>query len=286
MTVEQTGVTAAQQAGRVFGINSYSYIFDHTAEAFLGKLAERGYREFELMVYPGHLWPKAMPAAGRAALRRHAEALGARIVTLNMPNIDVNVAAAAEDMRVLSLDHLERIVGLAGDLGVPGVVIGPGKANPLFPMPREALLGHFFRALERLLPRARAAGTRLLVENMPFAFLPGMAELMAALDRFGSPDVAVLYDVANGHFAEEDIGEGLRRAAPRLALVHLSDTGRSVYRHDAVGLGTVPFAAVPPVLAEIGHCDLPVLEIIAPEADRQIEDSARRLVAAGFIVRR
>src|SRR5262249_46942546 len=153
------------------------------------------------------------------ALRRHADALGARIVTLNMPNIDVNIAAASPDMRELCLDHLERIIGLAGDLGVPGVVIGPGKANPLFPMPRQVLVSHFYRALERLVPVARKAGTRLLVENMPFAFLPGIGELMDALDRFGSDEIGIVYDVANGHFIKEDIADGLRKAKPRLALV-------------------------------------------------------------------
>jgi hypothetical protein len=40
------------------------------------------------------MWPKAMTPAERTKLRRHAESLGARIVTLNMPNIDVNIAAA------------------------------------------------------------------------------------------------------------------------------------------------------------------------------------------------
>ncbi len=266
----------------MFGMNSYSYTIDHTAETFLTKLAGRGYREFELMVYPGHMWPKAMTAADRKALRSHAEKLGARIVTLNMPNIDVNIAAASEDMRALCLDHLERIIGLAGDLGTPGVVIGPGKANPLLPMPRDQLTGHFFRALERLVPLAKKAGTRLLVENMPFAFLPRIGDLMAALDKFGSDDIGVVYDVANGHFIEEDIAQGLRIAKPRLALVHLSDTGQQVYRHDPVGLGTVAFAVVPPVLDEIGHRHLPVLEIIAADADAQIADSARRLVEAGF----
>ena len=276
---------SAAASPEVFGINSYSYTIDHTAEAFLTNLAGRGYREFELMIYPGHLWPKALPAAGRASLRKHAERLGARIVTLNMPNIDVNIAAASEDMRALSLDHLERIIALAGDLGVPGVVVGPGKANPLFPMPREQLTGHFFRALERLVPLARKAGTRVLVENMPFAFLPGIVELMAALDRFGSDEIGVVYDVANGYFIKENLADGLRAAKPRLALVHLSDTGQAVYRHDAVGLGTVPFEVVPPALAAIGHTKLPMLEIIAAEADTQIEASARKLLAAGFKAR-
>ena len=275
-------MSAGQGAQPVFGMNSYSYTIDHTAEAFLTNLASRGYREFELMVYPGHMWPKAMSAADRTKLRRHAKSLGARIVTLNMPNIDVNITAASDDMRALCLDHLERIIGLAGDLGAAGVIIGPGKANPLMPMPRDQLMGHFYRGLERLVPLAKKAGTRLLVENMPFAFIPGIGDLMAALDRFGNDDIGVVYDVANGYFIKEDIVQGLKTARPRLALVHLSDTNRQVYRHDAVGLGTVPFEVVPPVLAEIGHRNLPVLEIIAANADTQIEDSARRLVKAGF----
>ena len=57
---------------------------------------------------------------------------------------------------------------------------------------------------------------------------------------------------------------------------------RLAYRHDAVGLGTVPFAIVPPVLREIGHERLPMLEIIAPEADRAIDDSVARLIALGY----
>ena len=102
-------------------------------------------------------------------------------------------------------------------------------------MPRDQLIGHFFRGLERLVPLAKKAGTRLLVENMPFAFIPGIADLMAALDQFGNDDIGVVYDVANGYFIKEDIGKGLKTAKPRLALVHLSDTNQQVYRHDPSG---------------------------------------------------
>jgi sugar phosphate isomerase/epimerase len=266
----------------VFGINSYAYTFTHTAERFLTELTARGYRSFELMTYPGHMWPKTMSGSDRTRLRRHAESLGARIFSLNMPNIDVNIAAASPDVRALSVDHLVRIIELAGELGAQGVVVGPGKSNPLFPMPRGDLLGHFHAAMETVVPAAKAAGTRLFVENMPFAFLPGIGELMDAIARYDREVVQIVYDVANGHFIKEDIAEGLRRAAPRLALVHLSDTGQRIYRHDPVGLGDVPFAIVPPVLVELGHSVAPMLEVISTDADANIEDSNHRLVAAGF----
>ena len=269
-----------------FAINSYSYTQDHTARQFLDKLADRGYVEFELMMYPGHLWPKDMSAADRKDLRQHIERRGLKITTLNMPNIDINIAGASKEMRAYSLDLLQRLVEFAGDLGVPAVIIAPGKANVLYSMPREQLMGHFFAGLDTLAPIAKKAGTRLVLENMPFTFLPKIDEMLAALDRYGNPDIAVMYDVANGWFVKEDIGGALRAASKsgRLVLIHYSDTNQTVYRHDAVGLGTVPFAAIPPLLKEIGFDGRPMLEIITPDAnaDAVIDDSVRRLTEAGY----
>lgn len=269
-------------AVRSFACNTYSYTMSHTAGDCLAHLADLGFSEFELMMYPGHLWPPDVDAAQRVALRRLIESRGLRIGTLNMPNVDMNIAGASAQMRRYTLDLLRQIVELAGELGAEGVVIGPGKANPLFPAPRERLEGYFFSALDELIPAAKRAGTALWVENMPFAFIPGIEGLMQALDRYGSDELGIVYDVANGHFIGEDLGEALRRCQRRLKLVHLSDTGRSVYRHDAVGMGDVPFRAVPPVLAEIAHVRLPVLEIISQDADADIVSSAGKLSAMGF----
>ena len=240
-----------------FACNTYSYTISHRAEACLSHLADLGFSEFELMMYPGHLWPPDIDAAQRSSLRRLIESRDLRIVTLNMPNIDMNIAGASLQMRRYTLDLLRQIVELAGELGAAGVVIGPGKSNPLFPAPRERLDVFFFSALDELVPLAKKAGTALWVENMPFAFIPDIEGLMQALDRYGNDDIGIVYDVANGHFIKENLGDALRRCRKRLKLVHLSDTGRTVYRHDPVGAGDVPFSEVPPVLAEIGYSRLP-----------------------------
>jgi sugar phosphate isomerase/epimerase len=120
-------------AAASFACNTYAYTLSHDAKSCLAHLANHGFREFELMIYPGHLWPAAATAGDTAALRRFVEQSGLRIVSLNMPNIDVNIAGASSEMRRYSLDLLSGVVTLAGELGVAGVVIGPGKANPLFP---------------------------------------------------------------------------------------------------------------------------------------------------------
>jgi L-ribulose-5-phosphate 3-epimerase len=265
-----------------FGCNTYSYTIAYSAEDCLVRLADLGFTEFELMMYPGHLWPPETNGAQRAALRRLIAGRDLHVVTLNMPNIDMNVAGASAEMRRYTLDLLRQIVQLAGDLEVPGVVVGPGKANPLFPAPRQRLDGYFFAALDELVPLAKKVGTALWVENMPFAFIPDIEGLMQTLDRYGDDNIGIVYDVANGHFINENLADALRHCRKRLKLVHLSDTGQQVYRHDPVGAGDVPFAEVPPVLEEIGYKRLPMLEIIAPDAEKGILASADKLAAMSY----
>ena len=266
----------------MFGVNSYSYMRSLSAEACLGKLADQGFVEFELMVHPGHLWPAELSAEQRSALRRAIEQRGLTLTALNMPNIDINVAGAAAEMRSYSLNLLSDTVRLAGDLGARGVVIGPGKANPLFPANAVELVGYFFAALDRLAPVAEKSGTALWVENMPFAYLPAIGGLMDTLTQYGNDAVRIVYDVANAYFIGEDFTDGLHYCRERLALVHLSDTGREVYRHDPVGLGSVPFADLPRALAAVGYKARPMLEIISRDPERDIVASAGKLAELGF----
>jgi sugar phosphate isomerase/epimerase len=267
---------------RPYAVNTYSYIQDHSAEACLRQLADLGASAFELMMYPGHCWPNQMDAPKRRDLERLCRESGWRFTSLNMPNVDMNIAAASIEMRRYSLAVLRGIFELAGDLGSPAVVIGPGKANPLFPLPTERMMGWFFEALDELVPIAEKAGTLILVENMPFAFLPGADELMAALERYGHGGIGVVYDVANAVFIGENLRRGFERMQPRLRLVHLSDTGREVYRHDPVGRGVVPFRDLPKLLAAAGYREAPVLEIVSRAPNVDLPASVQKLAEMGW----
>ena len=267
--------------GAGFGVNTYSYIFGGSAADTVARLADQGYGGVELMFFPGHLWPAELNASKLRGLRQLCEQR-LRLVTVNMPNIDINVAAAAEEMRTNTLDLLTKFVRCAGELGAGGIIIGPGKANPLFPMPRERMVSHFYRALDVLAPLARQVGTRLLIENMSFAFLPDADSLMKVVDGYGDDSIRVIYDVANAHFIGEAPAEGLRRMQERLSLVHFSDTTRQSYKHDPLGQGDVPLAGLASVMKEIGCTELPMLEVISPNPDADIADSCRRLREAGF----
>ena len=264
--------------GDAYGINTYSYTQSMTAADCVRRLSARGVAAVELMLFPGHLWIDD-PEAVLRDLRGALAAGGMTPVTLNGPNIDINIAAATAEMRAFSLQLNEAYLRLAGAIGISALILGPGKPNPLFPLPAADMEGHFHTALERLLPLARSEGVEIWVENMPFAFLPGADALMAALARFGDDGVGVCYDVANAHFIGEDPVAGLHRVRDRLRLVHLSDTNRRAYRHDPVGAGDVDFAAILAALRAAGLPRRPMLEIIAGDPDRDIGRSIDRLAA-------
>jgi L-ribulose-5-phosphate 3-epimerase len=146
----------------------------------------------------------------------------------------------------------------------------------------DQLRSRLYKGLDVLLPLANRVGTHLYVENIPFAFLPDADGLMRALDDYGAEDIGIVYDIANAVFIKEDLAAGFRRVRERLRLVHLSDTGHRIYRHDSIGRGVVPFTTVPPMLREVGYAELPMLEIISPAADADIRHSADQLIAMGW----
>ena len=263
------------------GVNTYSYIFDGNAADNVARLADQGFGGVELMFFPGYLWPAEMDAAALRKLRNLCESR-LRLVSVNMPNVDMNIGAAAEEMRAYTLDLLVKFVRCAGELGAGGIIVGPGKYNPLFPMPRDRMISHFYRALDMLAPLARQVGTKLLIENMPFAFLPDAESLMNAVDGYGDDSIRVIYDVANAHFIGESPAEGLRRVRDRVCLVHFSDTTRLSYKHDPLGYGDVPLAGIAAVMNEIGCKELPMLEVISQNPDADIAESCLRLREAGF----
>lgn len=260
-----------------YGANTYSYMLDYAVRETLVRLAALGFTDFEVMMHQGHLWPAEANAQARRDFRRHMEANGLRLVSANMPNLDLNIASTTPEMRAYSLGILESIIALAGEIGAEGVVIGPGKPNPLMPAPRETLESHFFHGLERLAPLAAKGGTALWIENMPFAFMPNAGALVDAIEAYGDPSIGVVYDLANAHFIGEDLSAGLARAGRRLRLVHISDTGRERYRHAPLGEGTLPLERIPALLSGVGYAAPLMLEIISDDPDRHLVDSRARL---------
>jgi sugar phosphate isomerase/epimerase len=267
--------------GDHFGVNTYSYTQSMSGIDCLRHLADLGVTSFELMCYPGHLWVTDSRET-LAEIRNVIEANGLRIMSLNAPNIDINIASANVEMRAFSRQNNMRILRLAEDLGAEGIILSPGKANPLFPLPSDILEGHFFRALDELAPVAERSARQIFVENMPFAYLPSAQGVMETLDRYGNENIEVCYDVANGHFIGEDPVVGIATCASRLGLVHISDTTRTAFRHDAIGTGDLDITPLPSAINKVGFDKPILLEVISHNADEAIGASIEVLIEHGF----
>ena len=264
------------------GAHTYSFTLREDVLRTLPRLADLGFTCFELMAHPGHLWPAELSASHRTQLRQMVDELGGEIVALNMPNVDINIAATTVEMRRHTLGLLSDLVRLAGDVGARGVVMGPGKANPLFPAPRDRLLSYFLAGLDELSRLARTHGTEIWIENMPFSYLPGAREVMEVLDEFGDGMVGAVFDFANAYFIGEDLEDGLASMKSRLRLVHVSDTHREMFEHAVLGAGTMPIDPIPNLLARARYHGPVMLEILSQDPERDLVESRRRLASLAW----
>lgn len=256
-----------------FAVNTFSYIWQLGIEACVEHLAERGHVAFEALVVSPHLWPSEFDGRARASLRGTLERTRSRIVSVNAGGVDNNLASPAADVRDASRRYLCSVVDLAADIGADFVVMSPGTPRTLLPAPRQRMLDWFCGEMEALVRHAESRGVVLLVENIPFSILPRAGDVMAAIARFPHERVGVVYDVANAVYVHEDPVAGLREFAPRLRLVHLSDTGLAKWEHAPVGRGVVPFGPIAAALGSLAFDGPVVAEIVSSNPDVEIAES-------------
>lgn len=267
---------------RPLGINTYSYIWSTPAAECVRRLADLSYRTFELMVHPVHLPLDDFDEGERRRLASVLAEVKATDCSLNIPSLDQNLASAFPRVRAASVQMFRDVINLASDLGIEWLVTVPGRMSPLFPPPLAERSAWIRESIERLLPHAEKRGVRLAIENVPMAAFPNAASLGAFVRGFRSGSVAVCYDAANAHFIGESPAEGIRQLADVLRIFHLSDTGRTVWKHDRVGTGTVPFAELAPALAGAGFAGPCILEIIDADPEAAILESHEALARMGF----
>lgn len=259
-----------------FGINTYSFTQRFHARDCLQHLADLGYRRFELMLIPGHFWPTLDGVEGR----RDIESLIARhsleILTLNQPNLDLNLASAVPEMRQQSCAVVANAIELAAAWNARGVVINPGKANPVFPPSMQALTDNFRRSLEVLVPAARKASVQLIVKNHPLSYLYRAQDLKRFFDGFGWEQIGLAYDFANGHFGGEE-PQAVLDVWDRLSFLYAADTSLEQFVHAEVGSGTVAFGAISKLLQGAKACPPTILEIVSEDPESAIDASVKYL---------
>jgi L-ribulose-5-phosphate 3-epimerase len=231
-----------------------------------------------VMLIPGHFWPTLDGAAGRCAVEALILRNGLEILTLNQPNLDVNLASEVPEMRQHSCTMVANAIELAAAWNAKGVVINPGKANPVFPPRMQMLADNFKRSLDVLVPVARRASVQLVVKNHPLSYLYRAQDLRQFFDAFGWAQICLGYDFANGHFAGE-APESVLGIWDRLSFLYAADTSIERFEHAEIGTGTVAFGAIATLLRGAGVWPPTILEIVTAHPQPAIDASVEYLDA-------
>jgi L-ribulose-5-phosphate 3-epimerase len=259
-----------------FGINTYSFTRDLHARDCLEQLANVGYRRFELMLIPGHFWPTLDGVAGRRQIESLVVRNSLEILTLNQPNLDVNLASAVPEMRQHSCTVVANAIELARAWNARGVVINPGKANPVFPPSMQTLTDSFRRSLDVLVPLARRASVQLIVKNHPLSYLYRAQDLRQFFDAFGWEQIGLGYDFANGHFAGEE-PQAVLDIWDHLSFLYAADTSVERFDHAEIGTGTVAFDGISKLLQGAKVCPPTILELVTEHPQSAIDASVKYL---------
>lgn len=245
--------------------STFPYLYSKTGLNSLRHLRGMGYDKFELMIFPPHCWPADLDASERKEYKAWLDGEGAAITSLCYPLIDNNPNAPDRLMRQYTIDRYRETIDLSAELSCPYVVMIPGPYGGLIDPPKAWLDDWFVESAQIVNEHAKAAGVRLLLENVPFTHRPTAQDTKELCDRIG--DVGVNFDVCNSVFIKEDAADAIRMLGDLVENVHVSDTPADVFKHESLGTGIVDPAPVMAALRDIGYDKMTVLEIIADAND-------------------
>ena len=266
--------------GLELGVTTYGYLYRRTLEGALRAIAAAGYTLVEISTTPPHIFTPGTEVLERWALRRLLQSLNLRCAAVNAA--EQNLISPNPALREAAVKEYEATIELAADLEVDLVVVGPGRLNPLIPMPQEDAVALLNRQLERLLPVARKLGARLALETFPFGFMRTGAEVRTVVDELDDDHLGIAYDCANS-LPHEDPAEGVRAIAGRLLIAHLSDTWKNRFAHTSVGRGEVNFKAYADALRAADFTGPSIYELVDGEdPDPRIANDAKSFRTWGW----
>ncbi len=249
-------------AGMKVAASTFPYLYSHSGFDAIKHLHGLGYDAYEMLVFPPHCWPREMTAGQKKEVASWMDGEGTAITSFCYPLLDNNPNGVDVLMRRYTLDRYLEAIDLAAQWKCPYVVCIPGPVNSLINPPHEWMLEWFVEGMKELVAHAKGAGVEMLMENVPFAFLPTAEDMKSTAELIG-PEVGVNFDVCNSAYIKEDVPGAIRMLGSLIKNVHMSDSGYDEFLHTRLGTGVVDTAAAGAALQEIGYSEVTVLEMIA-----------------------
>lgn len=249
---------------RAVSATTFPYLYSRDGLDALKHLASLGYTKFELMIFPPHCWPRELEASKRNEYKSWLNGEGKKITSFCYPLLDNNPNGQDILMRQYTLDRYREAIDLAAEFGVPFVSAIPGPINSLINPPRAQMLGWFVEGMQSLIQHAKGTGVTLVLENVPFTYLPTAKDLAEAARLIG-PEMGVNFDICNSTYIREDPAAAIRMLGDLIKSIHIAESPRDEFLHLKLGAGIVDVKAAAEALDDIGFKGVTVLELIADE---------------------
>lgn len=259
------------------GAHTFGFVWQGHVVDVLRRLGDAGFRAFQLLASSPHIPDLEASGASARAIRDEVAALGGRVLSVDPPVSEINIASPIPEVVEFSVDYYRKAIDFAASIEATYITVTSGRRHALLPPPRGSLDGVFQDAFVRIADHARGAGLRVLFENHPQGFCPDIGSMMKLVADTRLQHVDILYDVANGVAIGEDPVEGLRAAQRRLGAVHFSDSPLGAWRHDPIGTGEIDFGSILQALDDIAFQGPRVAEIISDAPLQHLLDARERL---------
>ncbi len=195
---------------------STGFLWKTPLRPYLDLFPPAGFRQLEAVFVDAPWSEDETRAVARAAHER-----GLAFYSLHAPFVDVDLTAPDPDLWNRSVEKIRTAFQMGRILGVRVVVIHPGG---IYSDDRDSRrMKQVRRALEILVPDARATGLRIAVENMMPKFWGRKLEDLVALMRDLPEEVGVCMDTSHLVMSGTAVGTFWEHLGDRVIHTHLSD---------------------------------------------------------------
>lgn len=262
----------------VYGLSTAMF-HEWSVERTLAAIAEAGFSQVELMGDAGHLgdWPAAPRSMCRAL-----EAAGLRVCTVHSPSVGWNNGDPDETARRASIAANVLSFSQAAEVGAEIVICHPNFSAKTYAQEAfDANMALSRDSLASLAERARQAGIKMAVENLPARGQPRpgskVAHVLQLIDGLGE-HVGVCLDAGHSNANGLSAAAEALEAGARLMALHVQDNdGKGEDQHWVPGQGTTDWEAFLSALARMRFAGVRTLEVGAHDrgVDLILADTAR-----------
>ena len=266
----------------IFGYSTNAFVNYSLLESF-EKIARVGFSGVEIMCDQPHLYPPDYNEEKLAEVKASLEKNSLKPTNLNSFTLfavgDTYLPSWIEEdarRREIRVEHTLASLQIAAYLGCTNISIPPGGPLPNN-MTRDEALKLFHQGMDRVIPKARELGVKLLIEPEPDLLMERTAEIKPFVEEIGDPIVGINFDVGHFYCVGENPASAFEDLFPWIGHIHIEDIASSrEHNHIIAGLGAIDFPSVFGAMKRCGYqCDMS-LELY-PYTDRPEEAGRKSL---------